>query len=148
MVNSKSCVVFIACVICFSGITICRAQSLIGKWKGVSVKNYFSAAYAKEIGRSMEEKTSKEVGNSEIDYIADHTFILTFSPPNSSDVTTMKGTWSATGDQLKITMEPQYNPRKTSVLGTFTVTGNTMVTTVVIAPPSRIVKTVSTGIRL
>jgi hypothetical protein len=34
----------------FSLLTTCGAQSIVGKWKGVSVKNYFSAEYAKQAG--------------------------------------------------------------------------------------------------
>lgn len=144
MVNPKSfiavtarSVCFIIALVFFSGNTTCCAQSLLGKWKGVSVENYFSETYAKELGRSMEKKSSKEAGQSEIEYVADHTFVLTFAAPNSSEVTTMKGTWAVTGDQLAITMEPHYNPRKISTVATFMVTGNTMVTTVAISPPSR-----------
>src|SRR5580704_10883831 len=95
----------------FSLMTTCGAQSIVGKWKGVSVKNYFSADYAKQMGKSMEEKTSKEAGNSEMIYNADHTFIMNFSAPNSTDIMTMKGVWSVSQDQLKLTLEPQYNPK-------------------------------------
>ena len=96
----------------------------------------------------MGEKFSKEAGNSEITYISDHTFIMTFSAPNNSDVTTMKGTWNVTGDQLKLTLEPQYNPQKITTTATFSINGNTMETSAIISPPSRIIKTVSTATRL
>ena len=132
----------------FLACTACDAQAIIGKWKGVSVKNYYSAEYSKQAGVSMEEKFPKDVGNSEINYRADHSFTITFSAPGSQDVTVMKGTWEVTGNQLKFTMEPKYNPRKTTSVATFSVNGNTMVTTSIIAPPSRIIKTVSTGTRL
>jgi hypothetical protein len=49
-----------------AGFVKCDAQSIVGKWNGVSVKNYFSAEYAKVTGKSMEEKTVKEAGNSHI----------------------------------------------------------------------------------
>jgi predicted nucleic acid-binding protein len=140
---------FVSCIcIGFSAFTKCDAQNIVGKWKGVSVKNYYSADYAKEIGKSMEEKFSKDVGNSEINYVADHSFIMTFSELNSSDETVMKGTWDVTGDQLKLTLEPKYNPKKITTTATFSISGNTMITTAIISPPSRIIKTVSTGTRL
>lgn len=63
----------------FSLLATCGAQSIVGKWKSVSVKNYYSAEYAKQVGKSMEEKTAKEAGNSEMIYNADHTFILNMS---------------------------------------------------------------------
>src|SRR5438067_5479408 len=100
------------------------------------------------IGKSMEEKTSKEAGNSDIEYKSDHTFIMNFSAPNSSDVTTMKGTWGLTGDQLKLTLEPQYNPKNITTIVTVLIDGNTLVTTTVIPPPSRVIKTISTSTRM
>jgi Domain of unknown function (DUF5004) len=132
----------------FSLLTTCGAQSVVGKWKGVSVKNYYSAEYAKQVGKSMEEKTAKEAGNSEIIYNADHTFIMNMSAPNSTEIITMKGMWAVTQDQLKLTLEPQYNPKKMTTTATFTINGNTMVTTADIAPPSRIIKTISVATKI
>jgi hypothetical protein len=129
----------------FSGLTKCDAQAIVGKWRGVSVKNYYSAEYSKQIGKSMDEKSAKELGNSEIDFNADHTFVLTFSTGQNSTVTTMKGVWSSTGNELGLTLDPQYNPRKTTTSASFSITGNTMVTTAIIQPPSRIIKTISTS---
>jgi hypothetical protein len=135
-------------IIGFSVLGKCDAQAIVGKWKGVSVKNYYSAEYAKQVGKSMEEKTSKDAGNSEVDYKSDHSFILSFSSPNSTELTVMNGTWSVTGDQLKLTLEPQFNPQKMTTTATFTISGNTMVTTAIMSPPSRIIKTVSTATRM
>ena len=131
-----------------AAFTKCDAQSIVGKWNGVSVKNYFSAEYAKVVGKSMEEKTVKEAGNSAIEYKSDHTFIMTFSALNDPEVTTMKGTWSLTGDQLKSTLEPKYNPQKMTTTATVSITGNTIVTTAVMPAPSRIIKTISTGTKM
>jgi hypothetical protein len=141
----KALLVFI---IGFAGFTKCDAQSIVGKWNGVSVKNYFSDEYAKVAGKSMEEKTMKEAGSSAIEYKQDNTFILTFSAPNDPEVTIMKGTWSLTGDQLKITFEPRFNPQKKTTTATISIIGNTMITTAVIPAPSRIVKTISTSTRM
>ena len=144
----KSLLVITCITIGLSGFTECDAQAIIGKWKGVSVKNYYSPEFAKQAGKSVEEKTAKDAGNSEIDYNADHTFIMTFSAPNSTDVTTMKGTWSATGDQLKLTLEAKYNPQKMTTTATYAISGNTLVTTAVFPPTNRIIKTISTGTRM
>jgi len=130
------------------GFITCNAQAIVGKWNGVSVKNYYSAEYAKAAGKTMEEKTMKEAGNSAIEYKPDHTFILTFSAPGNPEVTTMKGTWALSGDQLTSTLEPTYNPRKMTTTATISITGNTMVMTALIAPPSRIIKTISTSIKM
>ncbi|HEY4935282.1 MAG TPA: hypothetical protein VII44_01805, partial [Puia sp.] len=75
----KTLLVSTCIIIGFTVFTKCDAQAFVGKWKGVSVKNYYSAEYTKQIGKSMEEKFAKDAGNSEINYIADHTFIMTFS---------------------------------------------------------------------
>jgi Lipocalin-like domain len=132
----------------FAAFTKCDAQSIVGKWNGVSVKNYYSAEYAKVAGKPMIESSAKETGNSTIEYKSDHTFIMTYSAINNPEVTTMKGVWSLTGDQLKFTVEPKYNPRKTTTTATVLINGNTIVTTVVMLPPSRISKTISTGTRM
>ncbi len=132
----------------FGSFAKCDAQSIIGKWKGVSVKNYYSAAYAKEVGKPMDEKSAKELGNSAIEYKSDHTFLMTFSAINDPHVTTMYGSWSQTGDELKLTMEPKYNPQKMTTTATFSIIGNTMLMTAVIPPPSRIIKTISLSTRM
>jgi hypothetical protein len=132
----------------FAGSTKCDAQSIVGKWNGVSVKNYFSDEYAKVVGKSMEEKNVKEAGSSTIEYKPDHTFKMTFSSPNDPEVSTMEGTWSLAGDQLKITLEPKFNPQKMTTTSTVSTNGNTMITTAVMPPPSRIIKSISTATRM
>src|ERR1700676_5523425 len=92
----KSLIILACMVIGFAVFTNCNAQSIVGRWKGVSVKNFYSAEFAKQTGKSMEEKFPKDVGNSDIEYKPDHTFIMSFSPANSTEVTTMKGTWGLT----------------------------------------------------
>ena len=96
----------------------------------------------------MEEKFQKDAGSSDIEYKSDHTFVMNFSAVNSPEVTTMKGTWSLTGDELTSTLETQYNPQKTTTTATVSINDNTMVTTAVIPAPSRIVKTISTSTRM
>ena len=144
----KTLILSICIFIGFSLITTCAAQSIVGKWKGVSVKNYYSPEYAKQIGKSMDEKLVKDAGNSEIIYNADHTFVMNMSSPNSSDVMTMKGVWVATQDQLRLTLGSQYNPRKTTTTATFSIHGNIMETTAIMSPPARIIKTVSVATRI
>jgi hypothetical protein len=124
------------------------AQSIVGKWKGVSVSNYFSEDYAKQMGKTMEEKLAKDGGNSEIDYHADHSFTMIYYTSNNSEATIMKGVWAVNGDQLTMTLNPEFNPKKTSTVSSFTIQGNTMVTTSVMASPAKIIKTVSTASRL
>jgi hypothetical protein len=139
-------------VICFSaggfgGTSACYAQSIIGKWKGGSSKVFYSAEYASGTGKSEEEKSAKDLGNYETEFKSDHTYITTLSLSNS-EVTTMKGTWSLSGNQLNIITEPKYNPRKTTLSCTFVINGNTLVTTAIFPPPARMVKTIATLTRM
>jgi len=144
----QALLITIFCTIGFTGITSCAAQSIIGKWKGVSAMIYYSAEYAKESGKSTEERTAKETGNSTVDYKADHSFVMTFSPPTSKEITTMNGTWALNSDQLTMKLEPKFNPRQTSTTATIAIQGNTMLMTAVIPAPSRISKTISTCTRM
>lgn len=146
--NFKTLLIITCITIGFEGSTKCDAQSIVGKWNGVSVKNYFSDEYAKVMGKTTEEKTVKEAGISAIEYKSDHTFVMTFSAPDNPDVTTMKGTWSLIGDRLNVTLEPKYNPKKMTTAATVVVNGNTLITTSVMPFPARISKSVSTGIRM
>jgi hypothetical protein len=143
----KSTLLSICILIGCSWMTTCDAQSIVGKWKAVSVKNYYSPDYAKQIGKSMDEKFVKDAGNSEIDYRPDHTFILSMSSATGSDVMTMKGVWDVTQDQLKLTLESQYNPKKLTTTATFSIHGNILTTTAIISPPSRIIKTIAIASR-
>jgi hypothetical protein len=144
----KALLVITCITVGFAGFTKCDAQSIVGKWNGVSVKNYFSDDYAKVIGKPMEEKTAKEAGNSAVEFKSNHTFIMTFSALNDTAVTTMKGTWNLTGDQLKSTLEPKYNPQKMTTTATVSINGNTMITTAVMPPPARISKSISTSTKM
>ena len=144
----KAVFIFICATVGFAGFTKCEAQSIVGKWKGVSSKTYYSAEYAKEVGKPMIEQFAKETGNSEIEFKSDQTFITTFLEPNNPQVTTMKGTWSFSGDQLKLTLEPKYNPRKTTTTATVSMNGNTMVTTALFPAPARMIKIISTSTRM
>lgn len=148
MFTSFTSKAFLIIIVGFAIFTTGRAQSIVGKLKGVSVKNFYSAEYANQIGKPMEEKFPKDVGHSDIEFKSDHTFIINFSAVNNPEVTTMKGTWSLTGDQLKSTFEPKYNPLKKTTTATVSINGNTLVTTAVIPSPSRIIKTISTSTRM
>jgi uncharacterized protein DUF5004 len=127
-----------------SSFSHCEAQSIVGKWKGVSVKNYYTAEFAKSTGKSVQEKFAKDIGNSTIIYNSDHTYTMSFSAPNSPNVVTMKGEWTLSGDQLKSTLEEKYNPDRKVTVTTVVFAGNTMVGTTLMAPPSTIAKSIAT----
>jgi hypothetical protein len=126
----------------------CNAQAVIGKWKGGSAKIYYGVEYTKQTGNSMEEKTAEQLGNYTIEFKPDHTFIETFTDPKDLKVTTMNGVWSLTGNDLQLTLEPKYNPQKTTESATISINANTMLTTAIMPAGSRIIKMVSTSTRM
>lgn len=148
MRNAQAFRIITFCILAFTGVSSCAAQGIIGKWKGVSAKIYYSAEYAKQSGKSTEERTAKETGNSTVEYKADHSFVMTFSPPASKETTTMTGTWTLNSDQLTMKLEPKFNPKQTTTAATIDIQGNTMLMTTVIPAPSRISKTISTCTRM
>jgi hypothetical protein len=127
--------------------TDCAAQNIIGKWKGVSVTNYFGADYAKQKGRSTEQILAKDAGYSEMDYRADHSFTMIFYTSNNSEATILSGTWETNGDQLTLTLNPEFNPQKKSTVASFVIHGDMMETTASFAPGALVIKTVSSSSR-
>jgi Lipocalin-like domain len=91
---------------------ICKAQSIEGKWQGMSYTYYYSKAGADKYGKSSQTTSLADIGTVIIEYISDHTFITTNQVFNSTVVNTLKGTWQLKGDQLTITAGPEYHTRK------------------------------------
>jgi hypothetical protein len=123
------------------------AQSFVGKWNAVSMKNYYSAEFAKNVGKS-EEEMMDIIGQSIVEIKADHTFTINFKSPKDPKITTLKGTWKLTGDQYESTIEPAYNPDHLTEKGTILITGNSMVTTAIHAPPADIIKVITKYTRM
>ena len=132
----------------FTNFSTCKAQFIIGKWKGGVSNIFYSVEYAKQTGKSEEEKSAKELGNYETEFKSDHTYLTTLTAPGTTEITTMKGTWSLNGSQLSITPEPKYNPKKMAFPCTIALNGNTLVTTTVFPPPARMIKTIAKYTRL
>lgn len=129
--------------------TTCKAQSIVGSWKGVSTKYYYNEEYAKQIGKSTEEKNGKDFDGFDINYNAGNTFVMHITKPNSTEVMIMKGTWSLSGDKLTTTRELQFNPTKRSSISTILITGNKMIqTTEIMPPPSRIRQAITTCVKM
>jgi len=145
--TSKALLIISFITIGFASFTKCNAQSIVGKWKAVSEKRFYTEQGAKMMGKPMEGESEKP-GYSSIEYKADHTFIQNFTGLNNSEVTAMKGTWILTGDQLKITLEPQYNPKKIASAYTISINGNTLITTVVTPASSLVIKMITTSTRM
>ncbi len=78
----KALLIITCITIAFTSFTKCYAQSIVGKWKGVSIKNFYTPEYAKMMGKKLvEEKTAKETGESWSEFKSDHTFTLSLSAP-------------------------------------------------------------------
>lgn len=131
----------------FASFTKGNAQSIVGKWRAVSEKRFYTEQGSKMMGKPMEGESEKP-GYSSIEYKGDHTFIQNFSGLNNSEVPAMKGTWSLAGDQLRITLEPQYNPKKIASACTISINGNTLITTVVTPASSLVIKVITTSTRM
>ena len=133
----------------FVSATSCKVQSVVGKWKGASTKYYYNAEYAKQMGKSTEEKNGKDFDGFDINYNADHTFVMHITKPNSTEVMVMKGTWSLSGDKLTSTRELQFNPTKRSSVITVSFNGNQMVqTTEEMLPPARIHQAITNCVKM
>ena len=120
-----------------SAFTSCNAQSPVeGKWKEVSTKLFLNtggAAQEHPISGTMEFKS-------------DHTYIVTDGLGKDDRST---GEWSVSGNQLTMKAAAQLRKGEGAQVYTFSITGNTMVRTMMAKPPYNKVlyKTEDTSIR-
>ena len=133
----SACLIIVA-----SGFMPSKAQNIVGKWESVSSKSWLTAEAAKEMGSPQVVSTSgPDAGKGTNEYKADHTFTMTVTPPGSQETITMKGKWALSGDQLKITMDSPGNP-STNI--TVVISGNTLVMSSKMQPPSKMTKVETT----
>jgi Lipocalin-like domain len=122
-------------IIGFASFTACNAQSIVGKWNGVSTKQFLTAEGAKTYGKQFLETQMTTIGSVEYEFKSDHTYVMkSTSIHDSSKVRTFTGTWSVTGNQLQSKLDPKQedpkdNPKKDATLPntTMSIKGNTMV---------------------
>jgi hypothetical protein len=120
-------------ILVFSDYSKCDAQSVIGKWKEVSGKDYCTPRGVKASGKQFLLQ-APQMGGQVLEIRSDHTF--TSSGPMNwvpSDVK-LTGTWTLTGDQLNTKLDlhqtdPLNNPTKevATTIYTLTINGNNMV---------------------
>lgn len=89
-----------------SSITRSQAQTVEGKWKGMSYTYYYSKEGAVKYGKPSQTVSLSDMGTVIIEYKPDHTFVTTNQVITSTIVNTLKGGWQVKGDQLTITAEP------------------------------------------
>jgi hypothetical protein len=117
----------------FSNLNKCDAQSIEGKWNGVSTKQFLTAEGAKTYGKQFLETQMTTIGSVVYEFKSDHTYVMkSTSIHGSSKVRTFTGTWSVTGNQLQSKLDPKQedpkdNPKKDATLPntTMSIKGNT-----------------------
>jgi hypothetical protein len=134
-------------IVCYAMIFTCTglligvqgtAQSIVGKWKEVSGKNYFNAKGVAKTGKQF-VPAAPQMGGQVLDIRADHSFSsseLMNWVPSQMDLT---GTWKLTGDQLNTILnanqpDPTTNPTKEAMINNYTVTwsGNNLILSLII----------------
>src|ERR1700760_2840299 len=130
---------FFGILMSFFAFTPCSGQGITGKWNRVSGKKFYTAEYSKSLGKSSADISTDSDGEKIVEFRNDHSYISTLTiqgiPPNK-----LKGTWSVSGDQLILKMDPKqenpmYNPKSNvdQPTNTFAVSGNKLTLTAI--PP-------------
>ena len=131
-------------IVGFFGFNKCDAQSIVGKWNQISSKQFLTAIGSKKFGKSVLETQMTSIGTIVFEFRSDHTYAMKTSHAGDSEVLTLTGTWSLTGNQLELKLapeqeDPKYNPKKDAVSPktTVSINGSTMVTST-LYPDSKI----------
>jgi uncharacterized protein (DUF2147 family) len=129
--NLKAVFFITSITIGFSSLSVCRAQSsVVGKWKEVSVKQFYSPEYAKKMGKVVVEGQAPANSTNQWEFKPDHTYIIT---TGKDDKTT--GEWSVSGNQLTMKAAAQVRKGHGAQIYTFVINGNTMTRTMLVQPP-------------
>ena len=117
----------------FASFNKCDAQSIVGKWNQISSKQFLTAEGSKTHGKSVLETQMASIGTVVFEFKSDHTYIEKTSHAGDSKVLTFTGTWSLSGNQLELKLDPKqedpkYNPKNDAVPPkiTLSINGNTM----------------------
>lgn len=135
-------------------INSCDAQSVVGKWKEVSGKNYFNAKVAKEQGEKF-IPAAPQMGGQVLDIRADHSFtsseLMNWIPSQME----LKGTWTLAGDQLNTTLnasqpDPNTNPTKEAMINNYTLSwnGSNMILSLTLKPNPMMERMEKTYVRM
>jgi hypothetical protein len=134
-------------VFAFANFTKCDAQAIVGKWNEVSVKQFFTPEGVKQTGKSVIEGQPTSTDKVELEFKSDHTYTEFAGHIKMHTVT---GTWSVSGNQLTMVATAQKRAGQGSRIYTFSITGNTMIRTMMVQPPYNeiVYKTEDTSIRM
>jgi hypothetical protein len=140
---------FITCItIGFSSLSVCSAQSsIIGKWKEVSVKQFYTPEFAKKMGKTVVEGQAPTGSTYDWEFKSNHTYVI-HGGHGKDDITT--GEWSVSGNQLTMKAAAQVRKGQGAEIYTFVITGNTMTRTMLVQPPynEMVFKQEDTSIRM
>jgi len=121
---------FFIILIPFFAFIPCSGQALTGKWNRISGKKFYTAEYSKSMGKSSAEISTATDGAEIVEFRTDHTYIYTLTIQDIPPIK-LTGTWSVSGDQLILKMnpnqeDPKYNPKSyvDQPTNTFSVNGN------------------------
>ena len=139
----------------FAYCTTCDAQSIVGKWNQLTVKQFLGPEGAKTYGKQVLETKMATMGSVVVDFKSDHTYVMKSTSIYDSKIRTLTGTWSLTGNQLQMKLDtkqedPKYNPKKDAITPntTMSINGNTMIW-ITLYPDSKMVnKTEITFMRM
>jgi hypothetical protein len=88
-----------------------NAQTIIGKWKGISTTIYLTPEGSAKTGKKMQVNLLAETGTILMELRSGHTFTITSSLVNDPTVNIIEGTWALTNDQLTLTSGPKYQTK-------------------------------------
>jgi hypothetical protein len=135
----KSLLIITGITFGFVSFNKCDAQSIEGKWKEVSGKDFCTAKGVKVTGKQFLPQ-APQMGGQVLEIRSDHTFtsseLMTWVPSSVK----LTGTWTLSGDQLNTKLDlhqtdPINNPAKDAVttIYTLTINGGNMVLSLLIS---------------
>ncbi len=124
----------IICItVAFSSFIVVNAQSsVVGKWKEVSTKQFFTPEGAKQTGKSVIEGRATSTDKMELEFKSDNTYTEIAGHIKFHTVT---GTWSVSGNQLTMVGTAEKKAGMEGRIYIFSITGNTMTRIMMVKPP-------------
>ena len=130
----KAILILTCTIVGFSDFSKCHAQTIVGKWNQISAKQFLTTEGAKTHGKSVLETQMAAIGTVVFEFKSNHTYVEKTSHANDSKMLTFIGTWSLSGNQLELKLDPEqedpkYDPKKDAISPniTLSINGNTMV---------------------
>jgi hypothetical protein len=122
----KSLLIFSFTTVGLARFIKCDAQSIAGKWKEVSGKDFCTPKGVKATGKQFLPQ-APQMGGQVLEIKSDHTFTSSELMNWVPSAVTLTGTWTLSGDQLNTKLDlhqpdPKNNPAKEAVTTIYTIT--------------------------